>query len=1291
MKISLPTPAPVQKLIGIATFLLLFSQYQLSAQTAHNHHENTDMDEATRERYERYKEEDRLASTYANFDGFTKLISKVFQSANVDVLDRKPFSDMLYKKFMYDDRRIIINKIVKHELTKENIEAYMSLKAKEYASYYRSKYLKGEISLLPEGAKIIMPDETQGSGGNPTVQSPCTNVDFELANFTGWTGNYATFNCTVPTPNTRNFAGLNVGAINSGGSEHTIMQGGVDPVGGFSLNSPLGGTSVCRLSDNIDGCDAADLSQTFQVTAANSNFTYAFAVVMYDGHPAADAPKFVISMTDQSGAQIGCAAYTVDATQAAAQATAGQNNWFGAGGLYYKTWTTVFVPLTAYIGQNVTISFVSSDCNGGAHRGYAYIDCTCIPFQLIQSAPAICGSSSITISAPAGAATYTWATSGGGNIVSGGSSQTATINAAGSYSVTMTAFGSACSYTIDTIVPFSPGVPPVANFAATTPCIGAATNFTDQTTGGPTGWNWNFGDAGTSTAQSPSHTYAAAGTYTVTLTASNGCTDTYTTTATVNPAPVAAYTVPPVCEGTANSFTNTSTNATTYAWDFGDGATSTVTSPTHTYSGAGTYNAELVVTATGGCKDSITQVVTVNANPVPAFTSTVACESTATAFTNTTPANPLIAAWSWNFGDAGTSPVQTPGHTYGAAGTYTTTLTATTASIPGCTGTFTAQVIVNPNPVPNFTANAPCPGANTVYTNNTPALPAINTWSWDFTSDGAADNTTQSPSTVLPGAGTYTTTLTATTTNGCVGTYSTTVTVNPNPVPDFTYTAVCDGASLPYTNTTAAVPAIASWDWDFTTDGISDNSSQTPSNSFASAGTYTTTLTATTTFGCVGTYSATVVVNPNPVPSFTSLSVCQGTGTPFTNNTPAVPAIGNWDWDFTTDGVSDNTLQTPSNTFPVAGTYTTTLTATTTNGCVGTYTAAVVVNPNPVAGFTASTACEGTATVFNSSGSSIAAPDNIAFYNWTFGDGNSISGTNPSHTYLSCGTYTANLVVLSNNNCTNATNVTVTVNCIPIANFTAPTVCQGFPTVFTDASTVSNGTITGWCWDLDGNLGTCEMSSAGPSPVISPAAGTLPVSLTVSSNSGCINSITLPVTVNPKPIAAFSLANVCDGTAASFSNTTTGGAQTSSWDFTSDGSQDAAVSPVTNTYGGPNIYNVTLITTDPNGCKDTVTQALTVYPNPVANFSAPSVCFGFSTPLSDGSTVAAAPGANSINAWSWDFDGNGTADNATQNPGNIFPLVGNTSVSLTVTTNNNCTNSITLPIHVDPLPVVSFT
>ncbi|MGC9331275.1 MAG: PKD domain-containing protein, partial [Bacteroidales bacterium] len=149
--------------------------------------------------------------------------------------------------------------------------------------------------------------------------------------------------------------------------------------------------------------------------------------------------------------------------------------------------------------------------------------------------------------------------------------------------------------------------PLTADFTAdnTTIPVNGTVNFTDMSTGSPTSWNWDFGDGGTSSAENPSHQYTAIGTYTVELTISDGTnnnTETKVDYITVTEAaPVADFTASPTysCDGNVQ-FTDQSSNADTYEWDFGDGNISTDPNPLHTYASDGTYTVSLTVTNGAG-------------------------------------------------------------------------------------------------------------------------------------------------------------------------------------------------------------------------------------------------------------------------------------------------------------------------------------------------------------------------------------------------------------------------------------------------------------------------------------------------------------------------------------------------------------------------------------------------------------------------------------------------------------------------------------------------------------------
>ena len=174
---------------------------------------------------------------------------------------------------------------------------------------------------------------------------------------------------------------------------------------------------------------------------------------------------------------------------------------------------------------------------------------------------------------------------------------------------------------------------PVAQFSASTTSGPAplSLNFLNASTGSITSYAWDFGDGTSSTDQAPIHVYAAAGVFTVKLTVtgpggSNTQTRSNYLTVTTPPAPVAQFTGSPTSgvAPLAVSFANSSTGSiTSYAWDFGDGATSTLASPSHSYAAAGVYTVKLTVTGPGGSNTQTRSnylTVTTPSAPVAQFT-----------------------------------------------------------------------------------------------------------------------------------------------------------------------------------------------------------------------------------------------------------------------------------------------------------------------------------------------------------------------------------------------------------------------------------------------------------------------------------------------------------------------------------------------------------------------------------------------------------------------------------------------------------------------------------------------
>lgn len=187
-------------------------------------------------------------------------------------------------------------------------------------------------------------------------------------------------------------------------------------------------------------------------------------------------------------------------------------------------------------------------------------------------------------------------------------------------------------------------------------------------------YSWDFGDGKTSSEENPVHTYSKAGTWQVKLTAKNiAKTDTYLQNITISQADVTptakfSYTK----NGLAVTFTNTSTNAQSYNWEFGDGQSSTANSPLHTYSSAGTY--KVTLTAKNGSKtNSTSQNITLTEQaPKASFTYKTEHPLKAVFTNNSTNAT----SYEWDFGDGTKSTEKSPTHRFNTLGVYKVKLTA---------------------------------------------------------------------------------------------------------------------------------------------------------------------------------------------------------------------------------------------------------------------------------------------------------------------------------------------------------------------------------------------------------------------------------------------------------------------------------------------------------------------------------------------------------------------------------------------------------------------------------------
>jgi len=438
---------------------------------------------------------------------------------------------------------------------------------------------------------------------------------------------------------------------------------------------------------------------------------------------------------------------------------------------------------------------------------------------------------------------------------------------------------------------------------------------------------------------------------------------------------------------------------------------------------AGTYN--VIVLDAGGCTDTISATIIIAPEPITNFGYTNVCDGATTQFTDSSLiSSGAISNWFWNFGDS--SPLintQNPMHIYANPGYYNVVLIIGFDSI--CADTAILPVFVNYNPIADFTHFDVCFGDTLHFTNNSSvdSSSIITSFLWDF-GDGSSDNI-QNAKHLYSASGSYSVSLIITTNSGCKDTISKSVLVHPLPNPSFTFTNVCIGNSVPFTDL-SNIPAsdtIQAWAWSFG-DNTSLGTVQSPSHLYTATGSYTIQLGVVSTFGCTDSINKIITVNPNPVIDFSvsDTSACSPLCLSFQNLSTI--STGNnlqFLWDFG-DGSplsnSENIVHCYTNSSATSSVYfTPTITVTSDSGCVTSESKNnyITVHPIPDANFTL---LPQITTIVDPIISISDLSIGVDFWNWNFGDLQTSSIQNPiSHSYSETGTYTLALFASTQYSC----------------------------------------------------------------------------------------------------------------------------------------------------------------------------------------------------------------------------------------------------------------------------------
>lgn len=504
-----------------------------------------------------------------------------------------------------------------------------------------------------------------------------------------------------------------------------------------------------------------------------------------------------------------------------------------------------------------------------------------------------------------------------------------------------------------------------------------------------------------------------------------------------------------------------------------------------------------------------------------------------------------------------------------------------------------------------------------------------------------------------------------------------TVTVNPLPIPSFTAATVCFNNPTSLVNTSLiASGSILSSNWNFN-DG-KGSSITSPTYTFALAKTHSVKLIVVSDKLCKDSVTQNVVVSPLPATDFTVTNVCENKTMSFTNNTSLAGATLAYTWTFGNGGPTSS-LTDPTHVYPVKGSYDVTLNAVANGLCSKSLTKTVTVYENPVADFSFTNICDGTAMNFVNT--SYITSGNLS-YAWDFGDAGATSTLlNPTNKFSQADTFHVKLTVTSANACENMIAKKVQVYAMPVVDFTPTSNCFGQATIFKNNSTITSGSMT-YAWDFkNGNTSV----ALNPTQTYN-SAGSYYAKLTAISDWSCTASKEKEVIIHYNPKAQFSYNNICANDTVRLVNMSSsyGDNITYSWNFGDASGLNTSTNPL-KSYSIANTYPVKLIVTSSFGCKDSVTQNVMVYPNPKSNFTFSTLtCGGAATQFTSSATLA----SGIIKTYNWDF-GTGSTSNL-KNPNYKFGIDGSFKTILTVTTDKGCSDTISKIVSIASQPVSKF-
>ena len=784
--------------------------------------------------------------------------------------------------------------------------------------------------------------------------------------------------------------------------------------------------------------------------------------------------------------------------------------------------------------------------------------------------------------------------------------------------------------------------------------------------------------------------YPSANDYTIQLTieSDQGCFDSLTKAVTIYPMPVAQFITDTtrLCER-GNVFAidyqgAISSGSISKLWSFGDGVSSTTADDTtKSYSTFGSYPVRLELVSGFDCRDTTEQILTVHAQPKAQFTidDSLECfrDHEIVAINKSTLAQGAVQSRTWTTDGKDYLNIDTLNQVYPSANDYTIQLTI--ESDQGCFDSLTKAVTIYPMPVAQFITDTTrlCERGNVFAIDYQGAISSgsiSKLWSFgDGVSSTTADDTTKSYSTF----GSYPVRLELVSGFDCRDTTEQILTVHAQPKAQFTIddSLECfrDHEIVAINKSTLAQGAVQSRTW--TTDGKDYLNIDTLNQVYPSANDYTIQLTIESDQGCFDSLTKAVTIYPMPVAQFITdtTRLCER-GNVFAIDYQGAISSGSISklWSFG-DGVSSTTADDTTKSYSTFGSYPVRLELVSGFDCRDTTEQILTVHAQPKAQFTIDDSLEcfrdHEIVAINKS---TLAQGAVQSRTWTTDGKDYLNIDTLNQVYPSANDYTIQLTIESDQGCFDSLTKAVTIYPMPVAQFITDTtrLCERGNVFAIDyQGAISSGSISK-LWSFGDGVSS---TTADDTTKSYSTFGSYPVRLELVSGFDCRDTTEQILTVHAQPKAQFTIDDSLECfrdheiVAINKSTLAQGAVQSRTW--TTDGKDYLNIDTLNQVYPSANDYTIQLTIESDQGCFDSLTKAVTIYPMPVAQFTTDDVCLGKLTSFENLSNFA----FGTMSSY-WSF-GDGNTSNE-ESPFHKYSSTDSFDVTLVVSTEQDCTDTI---------------